>query len=1154
VLCLLTFLAATPARAQELSGFDQAIEAADLGLARQRMEILPKGAARTLAAVEYALLTGRTSVAWSELAAVSPPALATPLRARFFNLRGELQLAVGQPALAKRDFEQALIEKAGIARKARASLGLVQAELALDLLEDARVTLRGLLAMPGQERAATLAAASIARAQGRWEDALIDYRNLATSSRLARQPWTLWLDQLEAARVLAGSVRADEAIRSAKALAEQALGKSPYRTLQAVELVLTASEVEKDKAQPWLRDLLSRMPPSWERGYLWTRLSDLQSSSDPVALRNALRDSSASDPSLQAYVHARIAQSLQFLQRQQAAREYATALRLLGSYQESWLGGPGWNLGRVEILQSRAEAERLNAEWDQAVRTLDQAAELALQARPVEQRRPILRLKLKWALEGLDLSRAEQAWDTLLQDLPSLSEGGQVEAMAMDLAVFNSHFDTWSNQQLGYNYLSPPDPIEELLARQTRGDLGFVSHYLRACQETLDEGQRQGQPLEVFSAHLARGRFLLFLGDLEQARASLESAVAVAEKSLGGEEQRQPQIQLARLEARSGAREQALARLLGALRDLPATQSRAQFYYLLAAQEALDQGRLEQAEQTLDRLLAAQPSYIAGQHMKARLLIAQKRWPEAFSLLDRLPLWRGVTHDKLRATLATGDLEAAQVLLDDFLLLGQEPDVPLFHSALLVDQGDLDLARGEMEMALISYRRALAECLEFRARRDPRLVGLFFERSPAARQVLQRNLAILLRLGRTEKAKELMIRYGFAELAKDPELVSLAASPAALASWTSKGSIPASAAEQRAEVLLKLADLRAQEPALDSLLALRAHELEQAQQQLSGGTVLVHAVPLPHLLVLLVLKHDSLALRSIPMESKRLANLVDRLHGDLSTPTSDLSMLRQRAREVGRLVLDPLASELEGSDHLVVLPSGVLWGLPWEILIDRRGDYLVQSIQVSYLDAWRPQREPPRALTGARILLGEGVGENGEVLAGARTELRDLRDLLQATILPTSPSDPAFARELRTASLVHLATHGLLEGQQSHQAALLVNGSLLTSEQILDLHLAPASLVVLSACNGARENGRSGRDTSSLVGAFLLSGASTAIGAQWSVDDAASLEFFARFYRDLLDGATPGAALLSTKRAWLVSPNHAHPFYWAPFVLYGQTG
>jgi CHAT domain-containing protein len=111
----------------------------------------------------------------------------------------------------------------------------------------------------------------------------------------------------------------------------------------------------------------------------------------------------------------------------------------------------------------------------------------------------------------------------------------------------------------------------------------------------------------------------------------------------------------------------------------------------------------------------------------------------------------------------------------------------------------------------------------------------------------------------------------------------------------------------------------------------------------------------------------------------------------------------------------------------------------------------------------------------------------------------------------------------------------------------------LTAREIFDMDLSAAEMVVLSACNTARGQKRSGEGIIGLTWALFVAGAPTQVLSQWAVDDASTATLMGRFYQNLAWGrAAKGQALRQAALSLLQNKRHRHPYYWAPFVLMGD--
>jgi CHAT domain-containing protein len=95
-----------------------------------------------------------------------------------------------------------------------------------------------------------------------------------------------------------------------------------------------------------------------------------------------------------------------------------------------------------------------------------------------------------------------------------------------------------------------------------------------------------------------------------------------------------------------------------------------------------------------------------------------------------------------------------------------------------------------------------------------------------------------------------------------------------------------------------------------------------------------------------------------------------------------------------------------------------------------------------------------------------------------------------------------------------------------------------------------ADAVVLSACETARGRRSRREGVSGLARAFLYAGSRSVVCSLWPVDDAATAELMAAFYRALAASRPAPEALQQARRA-LIHQGHA-PFFWAPFVCIGD--
>jgi CHAT domain-containing protein len=144
---------------------------------------------------------------------------------------------------------------------------------------------------------------------------------------------------------------------------------------------------------------------------------------------------------------------------------------------------------------------------------------------------------------------------------------------------------------------------------------------------------------------------------------------------------------------------------------------------------------------------------------------------------------------------------------------------------------------------------------------------------------------------------------------------------------------------------------------------------------------------------------------------------------------------------------------------------------------------------------------------------------------------------------------------------LHFATHGLLDSERPGLSSLVLSlvdergaprDGFLRAHEVYNLKLS-AELVTLSACETGLGKAVWGEGLLGLTRGFMYAGAPRVLVSLWSVNDHATAELMARFYRKLLaEGLPPAAALRAAQIEMWKQPRWSAPFYWAGFTLQGE--
>ncbi len=248
-------------------------------------------------------------------------------------------------------------------------------------------------------------------------------------------------------------------------------------------------------------------------------------------------------------------------------------------------------------------------------------------------------------------------------------------------------------------------------------------------------------------------------------------------------------------------------------------------------------------------------------------------------------------------------------------------------------------------------------------------------------------------------------------------------------------------------------------------------------------------------------------------------------------------------------------ADLHG-DHLLLRVQPELLGIPWELLVPRRGgQFLWQLFDVSrqIRGCEGAPRSPRRAEGPLRVLLLANLeaGREGRDLPDAEREAALLLDLAAARpdVFRVERKSPASARELglligQGYDVVHFAGHSSREGGEA--AWVLGNGE---PAGPIDQALgegSPPVLVFANACSSGPERVWGGGE--SPARRFLEAGVAAYVGTNWDLHDAGSAAFADAFYRALVGGSTLAQAVSAARSALF----GAHPLAWANYVLYGD--
>jgi CHAT domain-containing protein/tetratricopeptide (TPR) repeat protein len=344
-----------------------------------------------------------------------------------------------------------------------------------------------------------------------------------------------------------------------------------------------------------------------------------------------------------------------------------------------------------------------------------------------------------------------------------------------------------------------------------------------------------------------------------------------------------------------------------------------------------------------------------------------------------------------------------------------------------------------------------------------------------------------------------------------------------------------------------------------ALTSVETLDIAGLQRDLGPDTALVEYFSLDGELLAFIITDEGVEVaRHLGQEAEvrqaqeRLRFQIDSLRHGAERMRNHMDELARRTRHhlsaLHKLLLEPVESRI-GERRLAVVPYRALHYVPFHALHDGRG-YVIERREVCYAPSASVLRRclaaPKRALEHA-LLLGVSDAQAPRV----REEILTLAPLFHSAEALVGPSatTEALRKSAAEADVLHLACHGQFRSDNPLFSSLRLADGWLTVRDAYGLQLK-CELAVLSACETGLNAVAPGDEIIGLARGFFSAGAPSLVVTLWTVDDEETAALMAEFYKRLLAGDTPAAALRYAQMEML--ERQPHPFFWSPFVLLGR--
>jgi CHAT domain-containing protein len=315
---------------------------------------------------------------------------------------------------------------------------------------------------------------------------------------------------------------------------------------------------------------------------------------------------------------------------------------------------------------------------------------------------------------------------------------------------------------------------------------------------------------------------------------------------------------------------------------------------------------------------------------------------------------------------------------------------------------------------------------------------------------------------------------------------------------------------------------------------------------------------------------------SLPVIVDEIRQKVNRFHSMLAARHPNHRAL---SRELYQLLLEPVAQELQDVRTVCIVPDGFLWTLPFQALTTNRGNYLIEQYALYYApslsvlhemnDRSKETMSNGSLMAFANPVIGrdEKLNQDSCPLREAETEVAEVAatvpSKLKKVLVGREADEKSFKALAPTYSIIHLATHGVLDNRDPLYSHLLLtktegdveNDGSLEAREIMNMHLN-ADLAVLSACETGNGRISPGEGVIGMSWAFFVAGARSMVVSHWRVNSASTSQLMKNFYEALAkrrDRGNKSEALREASIRLLKDPRYRHPFYWGGFVLVGTN-
>jgi CHAT domain-containing protein len=288
----------------------------------------------------------------------------------------------------------------------------------------------------------------------------------------------------------------------------------------------------------------------------------------------------------------------------------------------------------------------------------------------------------------------------------------------------------------------------------------------------------------------------------------------------------------------------------------------------------------------------------------------------------------------------------------------------------------------------------------------------------------------------------------------------------------------------------------------------------------------------------------------------------------------------------------PVELHLSDVKKINVSLDGIYNQININTLQDETGLYLISRYDITLVGNVRELVQPSnstQASANATLIGFPSYGPAFSALPGTKVELESIGQILKSrgfsisTLIQKDASETRI-KSVRSPAVLHIASHGyflpneetsgsfgqssdnilknpllrsgLIFAEASGESAIRddlsgADNGFLTAYEVINLSLDETGLVILSACETALGDIKSGEGVYGLQRAFLIAGSRFIVMSLWKVDDSATQELMINFYKNWKSVGNVSAAFKTAQLE--LKEKYKDPYYWGAFILVGNS-